>query len=57
MKQGLARMQAKAGVEQQMPPAAIPNRANPAPQGGTVIGTSGGKKVYKLPDGTHVMEQ
>lgn len=28
-----------------------------APQGGTVIGTSGGKKVYRLPDGTHVMEQ
>jgi hypothetical protein len=30
---------------------------NAAPQGATVIGTSGGKKVYKLPDGSHVMEQ
>lgn len=27
------------------------------PQGGKLIGTSGGKKVYELPDGTHVMEQ
>lgn len=27
------------------------------PQGGQLIGTSGGKKVYQLPDGSHVMEQ
>jgi hypothetical protein len=28
-----------------------------APPGGKLIGTSGGKKVYQLPDGSHVMEQ
>jgi hypothetical protein len=28
-----------------------------SPQGGQLIGTSGGKKVFKLPDGSHVMEQ
>jgi len=28
-----------------------------APQGGKVIGTSGGKKVYQLPDGSHVIEE
>ena len=27
------------------------------PQGARVIGASGGKKVYQLPDGSHVMEQ
>jgi len=32
-------------------------RFDNAPQGGTVIGTSGGKKVYQLPDGSHVIEE
>lgn len=34
------------------------NQATSAlPPGAVVIGTSGGKKVYQLPDGSHVMEQ
>jgi hypothetical protein len=31
--------------------------ANVAPPGGKLIGTSGGKAVYQLPDGSHVLEQ
>lgn len=38
--------------------ASIPaQNAAQAPQGSVVIGTSGGKKVYQLPDGSHAMEQ
>lgn len=34
-----------------------PTPISAPPQGGKLIGTSGGKAVYQLPDGSHVMEQ
>ena len=40
-----------------MPPAVPTPGADSVPQGGTLVGTSGGKKVFKLPNGQHIMEQ
>jgi len=35
----------------------LPSPVTLGPEGGKLIGTSKGKKVYELPDGSHVMEQ
>lgn len=45
----------KAGVDYQSSGAADPKAK--LPEGAVKIGTSGGKGVYQLPDGSHVMEQ
>lgn len=42
-------------IGKQSPPVALTSSG--APDGGTLIGTSGGKKVFQMPDGSHVMEQ
>lgn len=47
-----------AGANQQYQPIPVttPQQSTP-PQGATLYGTSGGKNVYKMPDGSFIMEQ
>jgi len=54
-KQTIAAMQRKLGFDESMPPA-LPEKPQ-IPAGATLYGTSGGKNVYKLPNGKFMMEQ